>query len=283
MKYLLSNDDILPIWTEADSRGLKYYMIVKRKTLVNPQWEVYEENYELYELEEQEANQLLEEDSKEAIISKFFQTLIKENEEITEIKIYHEDKLMKEFGERIRVLIFEPFQPSYIKEIENTRTAIREIIGGYPEYVNIGRPDLVLICHEEGMLLNLPKDRGIYGTFIVAGLLDGECVSLTDEQIEDVRSVFEKRENYQSKNVYLTRYFQNNPVPRKMFHFEINGRSYYIDSESVIEFLLSQEDEDILQMIEMEIKDIEKSGKDIYLYLERIAYQMAKQQDNRFK
>ena len=100
----------------------------------------------------------------------------------------------------MRVLVFEPGKPAYVKEIPNELKAMQEIVGGYIETVYFEeKGDAVILCNEDGICRELPPNRAvngdlILGTFFVVGCSarDGEAdfTSLTDEQVEKYSSMF---------------------------------------------------------------------------------------------
>ncbi|PLS19090.1 hypothetical protein CVD28_01400 [Bacillus sp. M6-12] len=280
MKYILSNDDKFSLEIEADiKRKIKGYVIVSKKETIN---EFIEKDiHDLYELNESEMNFSFESETIPSFCEKYIIEPLLPNQKVTNVSIYHEGETIHEIGLPITVLIFEPNKPAYEKEVPYTRKSFSDIVNGHPEYVTLSE-DLVLICNEEGMLINLPQHRGFYGTFLVAGLVNGWSASLTKEQIKKVKTVLDKKENFESKSKYLKEYFQTHDIPRKVFFYEFDNISSHIGTESIIEFLLSQESKEQLQMIELEIRDIERNQKDIYPYLKSVGYQMAKRQNKRF-
>lgn len=91
----------------------------------------------------------------------------------------------------IRVVIVEPKKPAYEKTIPHDLTVFQELVGGYIEVVPL-QEGYLLVCNEEGKLINLPPNRPlsldtIHGTFFVVGY-DGEedFSSLTDEQVDEL-------------------------------------------------------------------------------------------------
>lgn len=100
----------------------------------------------------------------------------------------------------MKVLIVEPMQPCRVQEIPNTPEAMEQIVGGRLESFSYQRE--AIISNEEGKLLDLPRNRPLYdnggtpidmlrGTFFVAGI-DGEhLVSLTDEQIQRYKALYD--------------------------------------------------------------------------------------------
>lgn len=281
MKYLLSNEDKFSLEMEAEmKRKLRDYAIVEKKQSIN-EWKEMT-IYDLYELNEEEVSSNFSNETLSSFSKNYLEVPLKDNEIVKTVSIYHDGKERVEFGLPIKVLVFEPDKPSYVKEISHTRLAVSDIVGGDAEYVHIGRDDMVLVCNEVGMLINLPKHRGFYGTFLIMGLRSGKTTSLSERQIKEAIKAFDKKQNYESKSKYLQQYFQNNEVPRKVFSYEFENISSHIGTESIIEFILSQESKEQLQMIELEIRDIERNKKDIYPYLKSIGYQMAKRQNKGF-
>ena len=76
------------------------------------------------------------------------------------------------------------------------------IVGGHLQAVYPFRDEVALVCNEEGKNLNLPynrpltNDRGvpydmICGTFFLAGLGAEDFVSLTEEQIQRYKSLYD--------------------------------------------------------------------------------------------
>lgn len=70
---------------------------------------------------------------------------------------------------------------------DNTLEAFQTAVGGYIETVTIAN-DLVLICNEEGRLLQLPQNRKIcgidfYGTIIAVGRKGEEFCSVRGSYI----------------------------------------------------------------------------------------------------
>ena len=108
----------------------------------------------------------------------------------------------------INVLIVEPFELPYEKEIPNTLEAKQKIVGGHIECTCLLDDDSVsIICNEEGKIRGLPLNRDIghdiiAGTFIIAGddYENGEFISLTNEQIEKYKERFGKESIAKTEN-----------------------------------------------------------------------------------
>ena len=99
-------------------------------------------------------------------------------------------------------LIVEPMQPCRTQEIPDTLEAMQAIVGGHLQAVYPFRDEVALVCNEEGKNLGLPynrpltNDQGIpydilCGTFFLAGLGTESFVSLTDDQIQRYKSLYD--------------------------------------------------------------------------------------------
>ncbi|WP_286154459.1 DUF3846 domain-containing protein [Thomasclavelia cocleata] len=101
----------------------------------------------------------------------------------------------------IRVLIIEAENHPRIENIHNDLKTMQDIVGGQIEEIGFGE-DAVLICNEEGKLMNLKANRSvgndiIAGTFFIAGDDGGEeLISLTDEQIKEITDRFYEIEEH---------------------------------------------------------------------------------------
>ena len=94
----------------------------------------------------------------------------------------------------MKVLKIEPGKHPEVTEIDNELHALQEAVGGYIECVYPWNDETVLVCNEEGKILNLPLNRKIYdgeifrdvicGTFIIAGNAGEDLRSLTDDEIK---------------------------------------------------------------------------------------------------
>ena len=95
----------------------------------------------------------------------------------------------------MRVIIKEPEKKPYIEDVPNELKDLQRIVGGYIEVACRNSDGTVIICNEEGKLLNLPFNffllnhnrqsiDSIYGTVIVADTSEEEFTGLTDEKAE---------------------------------------------------------------------------------------------------
>lgn len=108
----------------------------------------------------------------------------------------------------INVLIVEPNELPYEKEIPNTLKARQNIVGGLIECTGMmDDSDVVLIMNEEGKINKLPLNRDIgydiiAGTFIIAGddIENGDFKSLTKDQVEKYKKRFDGQSITETKN-----------------------------------------------------------------------------------
>ena len=70
---------------------------------------------------------------------------------------------MKE--EKIRVLALLPTEYAKMVTIDNTLEAMQQFVGGLIECLPMDDPeaDIVLVCNDEGKLLQLPPNRWLWG------------------------------------------------------------------------------------------------------------------------
>lgn len=87
-------------------------------------------------------------------------------------------------------------------EIPDTLEAMQALVGGHIQAVYPFRDDVALVCNEEGRNLGLPynrpltNDRGvpydmICGTFFLAGVGPEDFISLTDNQIQRYKALYD--------------------------------------------------------------------------------------------
>ena len=108
----------------------------------------------------------------------------------------------------MRVLVVKPEQRPEEKEIDDSLKAMQKIVGGYIQPIHLD-DSVVLICNEEGKLMNLPPNRGlrdkngqmydiVFGTFFLCGApADSDhFISLTPEQMERYQKRFHTPEMF---------------------------------------------------------------------------------------
>lgn len=100
--------------------------------------------------------------------------------------------------EKIKILYKQVGKPCEVREIENTLEAKQELVGGLIEIIPFH--NVLLVCNEEGKLLNMPpnllfKYDYIAGDcfFIGDDFENSDFKSLTDEEIEKCKKEIEKR------------------------------------------------------------------------------------------
>lgn len=111
-------------------------------------------------------------------------------------------------NEKIRVLIVEPEKAPYESEIESSLTAMQMIVGGMIQAVYPFEEPVALVCNDEGKLLGMPLNRGLFmenilydviaGTFLICGAPpdSDHFTSLTKEQISCFRERFQYSERF---------------------------------------------------------------------------------------
>ena len=101
----------------------------------------------------------------------------------------------------MKVLVVEPLMECYPKE-NNGLKEMQALVGGYIQAVYPFEDPVAVVCNEEGKNLGLPFNRPlldeqglpydiICGTFFVAGLGAEDFASLTDEQIQKYKAMFD--------------------------------------------------------------------------------------------
>lgn len=105
--------------------------------------------------------------------------------------------------DQIKVVVLVPNEVARITTIDNTLENLQAIVGGYIEVIRQDGFDIIV--NEEGKLLDLEANFALYGgadyvagtaIFVGADYSTGEFISLTDNQIEAIISVFKRREKY---------------------------------------------------------------------------------------
>lgn len=97
----------------------------------------------------------------------------------------------------LRIVVFEVGKEPEERFIDGSLKAMQEIVGGYIEAVGLPN-NYVLVCNEEGLLLDLPPNvrpwlnYPIAGSFFVAKIKGEEFVSIPEEQVEKIKQgIFE--------------------------------------------------------------------------------------------
>lgn len=101
----------------------------------------------------------------------------------------------------MKVLVVEPQKPCRVQEIESLAD-MQQLVGGDIEAVYPFQELVAVVCNADGKALGLPMNRPlldkdylpydiIRGTFFVAGLGQEDFISLTDEQIQRYKSLYD--------------------------------------------------------------------------------------------
>ena len=101
----------------------------------------------------------------------------------------------------MKVLVVERQKPCRVQEIESLAD-MQQLVGGDIEAVYPFQELVAVVCNADGKLLGLPMNRPlldkdylpydiIRGTFFVAGLGQEDFISLTDEQIQRYKSLYD--------------------------------------------------------------------------------------------
>ena len=104
-------------------------------------------------------------------------------------------------SDKIKVLVVEPMQPCEVREISGLDD-MQAIVGGHIQAVHPFRDAVALVCNEEGKNLDLPYNRPltdglgipydmICGTFFLAGVGPEDFISLTDDQIQRYKDLYD--------------------------------------------------------------------------------------------
>ena len=101
--------------------------------------------------------------------------------------------------EELRIVLKKVGKIPKIMNIENTLEAKQELVGGLIQIASITE-EILLVCNEEGKLENLPPNLLFDYDYIAGDCFfigddydNADFKSLTDEQIEEVKEICEKR------------------------------------------------------------------------------------------
>ncbi len=103
------------------------------------------------------------------------------------------------------VLMVEPMKEPYVKEISPGLKSLQNEVGGFIEAIYPFDDPVALVCNEEGKLLGLELNRGLFddngrlydimaGLFMVVGLGDEDFASLSPDLIDKYEKLFEHPE-----------------------------------------------------------------------------------------
>ena len=112
---------------------------------------------------------------------------------------------------RMQVIVVEPGKEAELREIGSSLESLQEAVGGWIEAVYPYKDPVAIVCNEEGKLDGLPLNRAlrdedgyiydvIAGTFLVVGLTEDNCGSLSDELAERYLEYFRQPEVFLQSN-----------------------------------------------------------------------------------
>ena len=103
----------------------------------------------------------------------------------------------------MQVLVVEPERRPEVREINDSLSAMQEIVGGLIQPIYLFDEPVALVCNDEGKLLDLPANRGlrnkdgqiydiVCGTFFLCGAPpdSDHLTTLTPEQIQRYQERF---------------------------------------------------------------------------------------------
>lgn len=109
----------------------------------------------------------------------------------------------------MRVLVVEPEHRPEVREIDGSLAAMQSIVGGLIQPVRPFEDSVVLVCNDEGKIMNLSANRGlrdqdgqiydiVFGTFFLCGAPgdSDHFTSLTPEQIKRYEERFHTPEMF---------------------------------------------------------------------------------------
>jgi hypothetical protein len=113
-------------------------------------------------------------------------------------------------SDKIQILVVEPLKTPFKKTIKNDLDAMKEIVDGYIEVLPFGKTEtggtMAITLNEEGKLIGLPFNRKVNGRhfadvlvgtfFVTAYNMQGDNITLTDEQCEKLMKKFKGLEVY---------------------------------------------------------------------------------------
>ena len=107
----------------------------------------------------------------------------------------------------MRVLVIEPEQKPYVKEISEGLDSLQREVDGYIQSIYPWNEPCAIICDDEAKLKGKPLNRAlrdednqiydiIAGTFLIVGLGDENFISLDDTQVETFKEKFSIPERF---------------------------------------------------------------------------------------
>jgi len=110
-------------------------------------------------------------------------------------------------SDKMKVLVVEPMQEPYVKEIDSGLKSLQSEVGGNIQAVYPFEEEAAVICNEEGKMNGLELNRALYddngriydiiaGTFLICGLTGDSFGSLPDNLINKFSEQFKQPETF---------------------------------------------------------------------------------------
>lgn len=106
----------------------------------------------------------------------------------------------------MQIVMVNPGEEAFVTDIDNTLGNLQHAVGGLIEAYYPFDDDVCIICNEEGKYNGMEPNRAIYqggemvdiifGPFLISGLTEDDFGSLTDEQAEAYKDLFELPEMF---------------------------------------------------------------------------------------
>lgn len=113
----------------------------------------------------------------------------------------------RNMSDKMKVLVVEPMQEPYVKEIDTGLKSLQNEVGGNIQAVYPFEEEAAVICNEEGKMNGLELNRALYddngrvydiiaGTFLICGLTGDSFGSLPDDLINKFSEQFKQPETF---------------------------------------------------------------------------------------
>ena len=102
------------------------------------------------------------------------------------------EKIERPACAKIKAIVKRPDEKyGHVTHISATLENLQKLVGGYIETITIAA-GVVIICNEEGKLLNLPRNLRLYGDTVYADTLRGDIVVIgaEDDDFKDLKMDF---------------------------------------------------------------------------------------------
>lgn len=178
-----------------------------------------------------------------------------------------------------QAVVFEPGQEGKVMMI--TPEDFHGILGGTYEfaYNKHDIPFTEVIVNGDGIGLNLPYNRGYFGTFIVVKEdtdEESKQLLLSEEEIVQIKKELDNKPNFSpKKSAYLARFFDEKELDTVMFHYAEGNKMLQITNYDVIFRLLNSDEKDMLKQAEDIIRKIDFKNGDINHFLEHMGKAIA--------